>query len=625
MRDSDSDEDLLGEDTSDCEDVPQTQSSSSGDHMPRSQSISNSDSGPEPLDWSDFDTDKEYWSTDSETEQHDEGHGGVSFEEDLRQWAVHNKTTHRSVNELLLILRKQGHLLPLDARTLLATPQRNTTEDKCGGQYAYYGLEKGICRFLGQAEAIDVNLIVNIDGIPLFKSSGVQFWPILAKLEHSDPFIVAIFCGQSKPSPLEDYLKDFLTEYKQLQNNGLIYKGQTYNVHVKALVCDAPARAYLKCIKGHNSYEGCERCTVRGAQVERRMVFNDLDSTLRTDEAFSRMDYANHQTSLSPLSAAGIPCVSSCALDYMHMVILGVVRRMLSYMTRGPKICRISFRQKEEISQKLIALRGKMPSEFVRQPRGLHDLDRWKATELRQFLLYTGPVVLKNVVSPDMYKHFLSLTVAMSMMLESDERRRNAYLQYAQDLLKHFVQCSAALYGKTFPVYNVHGLVHLHEDVRHFKTSLNEISCFPFENYLQEIKKHVRSGRSPLEQVTRRLSEIEHSQSDTSKRQKKVFISVKERDSCFLLRDESFAFIRQENADRTLLCDILHQRHTSPLFQTPCSSKLINIVCTRDPQPGTMKNGTLVEADSYRKVACLPQETGGYVLIPLRHDLEPQG
>lgn len=167
LRDSGSDEDLLREDASGSEDVPQ-RSSSSGDHIP--SSISNSDSGPEPLDWSDFETDQEYCSTDSETEQPDEGHGGSSFEEDLRQWAVHNKTTHRSLNELLLILRKQGHLLPLDARTLLATPQHNTTEDKCGGQYAYYGLEKGICRFLAQAEAMDVNLIVNIDGIPLFNS-----------------------------------------------------------------------------------------------------------------------------------------------------------------------------------------------------------------------------------------------------------------------------------------------------------------------------------------------------------------------------------------------------------------------------------------------------------------------
>lgn len=66
-------------------------------------------------------------------------------------------------------------------------------------------------------------------------------------------------------------------------------------------------------------------------------------------------------------------------------------------------------RQKDAISQKLIALRGKMPSEFARQPRGLHEIDRWKATELRQFLLYTGSVVLKTVLSPRKIQAFLVL------------------------------------------------------------------------------------------------------------------------------------------------------------------------------------------------------------------------
>ena len=209
----------------------------------------------------------------------------------------------------------------------------------------------------------------------------------------------------------------------------------------------------------------------------------------------------------------------------------------------------------------------------------------------------------------------------MSILLESDDGIRNAYLQYAHELIKHFVSSCAVLYGKTFPVYNVHGLNHLHEDASYFSCSLNDISCFPFENYLQQIKKHVRSGRNPVEQVTWRLSEIEHSEVNKSKMHPKVFASVKERDRCFLLKDETFAFVRQKNADGTLACQILHQRYTSPLFYQPCSSGLVNIVCIGNRQV-RMKNGLLCEKDLFRKVAYLPQESGGAVLIPLRHGLE---
>ena len=58
-------------------------------------------------------------------------------------------------------------------------------------------------------------------------------------------------------------------------------------------------------------------------------------------------------------------------------------------------MCKLSLRQRNQLSHNLSLLCGTMPSEFARQPRPISELDRWKATEFRQFLLYTGPVVLR--------------------------------------------------------------------------------------------------------------------------------------------------------------------------------------------------------------------------------------
>ena len=111
--------------------------------------------------------------------------------------------------------------------------------------------------------------------------------------------------------------------------------------------------------------------------------------------------------------------------------------------------------KKKQISDRLEVMNGLLPSEFARQPRPLSELERWKATEHRQFLLYTGPVVLRGVVSTELYKHFLTLSLAMSIMLESNDEKRNHYLTYAQELLQDFVSKSPDIYGNTFNVYVV--------------------------------------------------------------------------------------------------------------------------------------------------------------------------
>lgn len=143
-----------------------------------------------------------------------------------------------------------------------------------------------------------------------------------------------------------------------------------------------------------------------------KVVFNSKDAfPSRTDEKFKQMAYrAKHQNGETPLIRAGIPCVSSFVLDYMHLFCLGVVRRILYYLCRVLNPRRLSPRQKAELSSELIRLKNAMPSEMARKPRSLQELERWKATEFRQFLLYTGPVVLHGIVDPDLYHHFLCLS-----------------------------------------------------------------------------------------------------------------------------------------------------------------------------------------------------------------------
>lgn len=221
-----------------------------------------------------------------------------------------------------------------------------------------------------------------------------------------------------------------MNKLTRLQHDGLSFKGETLNVKVNAFICNAPARAFLKCIKGHNAYNSCEQCTIEGKYVNHRVTFNYQPQERilpRTEEEFSSLSYPLHQHELSPLVDAGLSCIQSFVLDYMHLVCLGVVRRILVFLKQGPRECKISHRQIGEISSKLEALNGILPREFARQPRSLASQERWKATEFRQFLLYTGPVVLRAVLPDSFYYHFLSLTVAMSILLDADDDTRKAY------------------------------------------------------------------------------------------------------------------------------------------------------------------------------------------------------
>jgi hypothetical protein len=540
---------------------------------------------------------------------------------DLAQWGLRHGCSRTCINELLDILRKQGHDLPKDVRTLMKTPSTIQITKKCGGDYVYFGIERHLQEVLNDIDTVpnEFSLKINVDGLPLFRSSSTQLWTILCSTDINVPFLVALFCGEKKPSSAAEFLEDFLSEITSLGTTGLSYTGSHVMVKVGAFICDAPARAFLKCIKLHTSYSSCERCLAKGIWCN-RVVFNQVDESIgmRVESEFANFAYTDHQVSISPLVAAGLPCINTFVLDYMHLVCLGVMRRILRFLKCGPKVCRISHRQQCEVSEALDSFRSCIPSEFARRPRSLVELDRWKATEYRQFLLYTGVVALRGVVSSQCYNHFLCLMLGITVLLSRSVDRRREYMQYARELLQCFVRQSCNVYGDTFAVYNVHNLLHIVDDAENYNCSLNDISAFPFENYLQSIKKMVKSGNNPAAQIAKRLTEWDKNGRCTSRDQKPAGewrIAANTRDNCFFVFNSQIAIVQQQLTEHTLRCQLVKHGKAESFFIEPCESSKFDIffIKSRDFDGAVID----IHRDKFVQKALRLPWKDGYVIVPM--------
>jgi len=100
----------------------------------------------------------------------------------------------------------------------------------------------------------------------------------------------------------------------------------------------------------------------------------------------------------------------------------------------------------------------------------------------------------------------LSLVVAMTILFWKSSQQRTEFLYFARQLLEFFVANCQIVYGVTFCVYNVHNLIQLADDCEFLDCSLNAISGFPFENFLQTLKK-IKNSKNPVSQIAKRLSE----------------------------------------------------------------------------------------------------------------------
>lgn len=276
------------------------------------------------------------------------------------------------------------------------------------------------------------------------------------------------------------------------------------------MICDTPAKALVLCVKGHSGYSSYTKCTTEGEYIGNRMCFPQINALARSDEDFiQKIDDNYHKPNItcSLLKIPHFKPVTNVPLDYMHLVCLGIMRKLIYLWLDGKSYYRLQHRAVKEISTRLtIQLKPSIPMEFVRKPRKLDYVKLWKATEYRLILLYTGPLAFQSILKNSVYINFMTLHVIIRILSSKD--LNDKYLSYAQDLVSFFIKTFIKLYGVQNLSHNIHSLIHLIDDVKKFG-SLDNFSAFKFENYMQVLKKYLRKAEKPLEQVIRRCIEKE--------------------------------------------------------------------------------------------------------------------
>ncbi|EFN75439.1 hypothetical protein EAI_00130, partial [Harpegnathos saltator] len=214
-------------------------------------------------------------------------------------------------------------------------------------------------------------------------------------------------------------------------------------------------------VKYHSGYNSCSKCTIEGTNTENRICFPTYTShPLREETKFRNLQYEEYQKGNTVLTEIpNFNIMSNVVLDSMHLVYLGVVKRLIMlWMVKGPRIIRLSSLQKQKISTKLESILNILPNDFVKRSRSLTHWHKWKATEFRHFLLYSGPVVLKDIVAANVYDHFIMLHAAITIFNDPILIKDEKNLESAHYLLRTFVTQFANIYGPENVTFNVHNL-----------------------------------------------------------------------------------------------------------------------------------------------------------------------
>lgn len=361
-------------------------------------------------------------------------------------------------------------------------------------------------------------IIFNTDGISPFKSSLLTVWPVLIALTNLPPSIrmnkdniitVAVWAGQSKPNmhALFEPLKDLLDS---LQNDGVTISTPA---GIKVLkfrpafgLFDLVAKAPILNMHQFNGVNGCPTCLHPGIWTASRYYLPE-PHTLRTNSSVMKaaedavkqgivVDGIKGKSTLSGI----VDLVEDIPVDYMHCILEGVTKWLLGkwFTTSNSRSPFYIGLQVKNIDSNLLLQRP--PHDFSRAPRSIQKhRNYWKASELRNWLLYYSLPLLEKVLAPLYFHHYSLFVCAIHILLQS--RLSEVQVKAAEVMLSDFYTMLPELYGTNSCTLNAHSLIHLTYYVKLWGPLWTQ-SLFGFESFNGHLVNMIHSRHKIAEQVS---------------------------------------------------------------------------------------------------------------------------
>ncbi|CAG2218049.1 unnamed protein product [Mytilus edulis] len=388
----------------------------------------------------------------------------------------------------------------------------------------------------------NISFTFNTDGAPVFKSSKVSVWPLFMvinelpyklRMMKENMILAGLWFGNQKPS-MSTFLSPFLDSFKKLNNGINCFSPERGNFISKAyLLCgtaDLPARCMLCNGVQYNGSYSCWKCMQKGETAKsgkghahvfpfiqdnpkgpqrcRENVIEDSRNALQNMENKSKVIAVNGIKGPSWLTFFPLfNIIDGIAIDYMHGVLLGVMKLMLK-LWFSPQLKNKVFsihNHIADVDKKLQSIRPTL--NITRLPRSIeNDLKYWKANEYRSFLLYYSLPVLHGTLDNTRFNHFALLVNAIHILLKNGSTKNE--IMRAESFLMEFNSYFEQLYDICYMTLNVHQLVHLADSVKCLGP-LYTHSCFSFEDKNGYLLKMIRGTQNIDNQIITGVSFVQ--------------------------------------------------------------------------------------------------------------------